>query len=92
MTTYPLSEPATIYKVDTSDDAVAEVLERGTLEDCADIAAGLSSDEQTAITIKMDRLGLNFGPEEIIELLRFLREETKGLSNNEIIDIKGTEP
>ncbi len=92
MTTYPLSEPATIYKVGTSDDAVAEVLGRGTLEDCADIVAGMSSDEQNAITIKMDGLDLNYGPEEVVELLRFLSEETKGLSNNDITNIKSTEP
>ncbi|MET0373708.1 MAG: hypothetical protein ABW128_05560 [Rhizorhabdus sp.] len=92
MTTYPLSEPATIYPVDTSGDVTADILGRGTLEDCADIVAGLPADRQKAITIRMDDLGLQFGPNEVGELLRFLREETAGLSNADIADIKSTEP
>jgi hypothetical protein len=36
----------------------------------------------------MDDLDLRFGPEEISELLRFLREERPGLSNTEIAEIK----
>lgn len=65
MTTYPLSEPATIYSVDASGDATSDVLGQGTLEDCVAIAG---------------------------ELLHFLREESAGLSNNEIIEIKSSDP
>jgi hypothetical protein len=92
MTTYPLSEPATIYSVDVSGDVTSDVLGRGTLEDCTEIVAGLSADKQNAVSIQMDGLGLKFGPEEIGELLRFLHEEGAGLSNNEIAEIKSTEP
>jgi hypothetical protein len=92
MTTYPLSEPATIYSVDTSGDMTSEVLGRGTLENCTAIVVGLSADQRKAISIKMDGLSLQFGPREVDELLRFLREEAAGLSNNEITEIKSTEP
>ena len=91
MTTYPLSEPATIYSLDPSGDATAKVLGRGTLEDCTDIVAGLSADEQKALSIRMDGMDLQFGPEDVGELLRFLHEEPAGLSNNEIAEIRTTE-
>ena len=90
MTTYPLSEPATIYAVDASGKVTSDVLGRGTLEDCTDIVAALSADRQRAISIQMDGLGLQFGPKEVGELLRFLHEEGAGLSNNEITEIKTT--
>jgi hypothetical protein len=92
MTTYPLSEPATIYSVDASGDVTSDVLGQGTLENCVDIIGGLSADSQKAVFIQMDGLDLRFGPREVGELLRFLREEGTGLSNNEITDIKSTEP
>ncbi|MCK8455145.1 hypothetical protein [Sphingomonas faeni] len=88
MTTYPLSEPATIYSVDASGEVTSDVLGRGTLEDCADIVAGLSADRRKAISIRMDSLDLQFGSEEVVELLRFLHEEGPGLSNGEITEIK----
>ena len=91
MTTYPLSEPATIYSVDASGDVTSDALGQGTLEDCVEIIAGLSTDRQKAISIRMDGLALTFGPKEFGELLHFLHEEDAGLSNNEIIDIKSTE-
>ncbi len=88
MTTYPLSEPATIYAVEVCDDATSDVVGRGTLEACMDIVAGLSSDRQRSICIRMDALDLQFGPQEIGELQEFLREETAGLSNGDITEIK----
>jgi len=88
MTTYPLSEPATIYGGDVSDGAKPEVIGRGTLEACAEIVAGLSSDEQKSVSIRMDDLDLAFGPDEVGELLGFLRGESDGLSNTEIAEIK----
>jgi hypothetical protein len=92
MTTYPLSEPATIYSVDASGDVTSDVLGRGTLEDCAEVVAGLSADQQNAISIQMDGLDLQFNPKEVGELLRFLHEEGAGLSNNEITEIRSAEP
>lgn len=92
MTTYPLSEPATIYSVDASGAATSDVLGQGALEDCVAIVAGLSTDEQKSISIQMDGLDLQFGPKETGELLQFLREESAGLSNNEITEIKSSDP
>ncbi len=91
MTTYPLSEPATIHATEGPDDATAEVLGRGSLEDCAAIVAGLPSDLQGTVSIRMDELDMKFGAQEIAELLQFLRAEGDGLSNNEITDIKSTD-
>lgn len=88
MTTYPLSEPATIYAVETSDDASPATVGRGTLKECADIVAGLSPDRQQSVAIHMDDLDIKFGPADIRELLQFLDEETSGLSNTEITEIK----
>ncbi|BCA60858.1 hypothetical protein HMP09_0092 [Sphingomonas sp. HMP9] len=88
MTTYPLSEPATIYSADGSNDPKPAGLGRGTLEECADIVAGLPADERSSVTIRMDDLDLAFGAQEIGELLKFLHEEPAGLSNSEITDIK----
>ncbi|UZK67819.1 hypothetical protein [Sphingomonas sp. M1-B02] len=83
MTTYPLSEPATIRATGAPD-----ALGRGTLEECTEVVAGLSPEMQKSASIEMDGLDLKFGPREIGELLRFLREENAGLSNNEITEIK----
>lgn len=92
MTTYPLSEPATIYMADASDDGTSQFAGKGTLEACADIVAGLSADAQGSVSIQMDDLDLKFGPQEIGELLRFLRAESAGLSNTEITEIKSADP
>lgn len=88
MTTYPLSEPATIYNLEGDSDAPSEVVGQGTLAECAEIVDDLASDKKGKVSIKMDDLDLRFGPEEVSELLRFLREESSGLSNTEIADIK----
>jgi hypothetical protein len=84
MTTYPLSELATIY-VATGDDAeLGEVVGRGTLAECAEIVQGYGSQQRSAARIEMDELDLRFGPREIEELLLFLRDESAGLTNQEI--------
>lgn len=88
MTTYPLSEPATIYAVGGKGDASSDAVGQGTLEECAYIVADLAPDKKRAVSIKMDDLDLRFGPEQVSELLRFLREESPGLSNTEIAEIK----
>jgi len=43
------------------------------------------------VSIQMDAIDLRFGPKEIGDLLRFLREETPGLSNTEIAEVKTAE-
>ena len=91
MTTYPLSEPATIYAVEPSGDAMSEAVGRGTLEECVDIVADLSADRRKSVIIQMDDIDLKFGPGEVSELLRFLREETPGLSNTEIAEVKSAD-
>ncbi|MEG3179511.1 hypothetical protein [Sphingomonas sp. LT1P40] len=79
MTTYPLSEPATIYLADEADAAA-----QGTLAECAELIEGFSSQQRTSARVEMDALDLRFDAKEIDELLRFLREECGGLSNQEI--------
>ncbi|MBB5712647.1 hypothetical protein [Sphingomonas xinjiangensis] len=91
MTTYPLSEPATIYAAGGDDGATADVVGQGTLTECADIVADMSLDKQKSTSIQMDKLDLRFEPQEVAELLSFLREEGVGLSNNEIADIRSPE-
>lgn len=90
MTTYPLSEAATIYPGETLDVASSEPIGQGTLEDCADIVAGLPTETQQSVVIRMNDLDMTFGPQDILELLGFLREETPGLSDNDITEIKTT--
>ncbi len=92
MTTYPLSEPATIYAAEPSDNATSEAAGHGTLEECVDIVAAFSTDRQKSVFIQMDDIDLKFGPREIGDLLRFLRAETPGLSNTEIAEVKSTDP
>ncbi|WP_121119949.1 hypothetical protein [Croceibacterium ferulae] len=92
MTTYPLSEPATIYAAGGSDNATSVKVGQGKLEECVDIVASMSSDEQKLISIHMDDIDLKFGPQEVDELLTYLREESSGLSNKEISEIKSSEP
>ena len=53
MTTYPLSELATIYFVEGDGDVQSDVVGQGTLEDCADIVANLAPDERKATSIQM---------------------------------------
>ncbi len=88
MTTYPLSEPATIHDAVPSGDATSAVVGRGTLEECVDIVANFPADRQRSILIQMDEIDLRFGPEEIRELLEFLRAETPGISDLDIAEVK----
>ena len=82
MTTYPLSEPATIYAAEGND-----LVGQGSLADCAEIIEALPSQQQASVRIEMDDLELRFGPQEVGDLLRFLRDESAGLSNQEIAAI-----
>lgn len=82
MTTYPMSEPATIRAGGASD-----VLGTGTLADCADQIESLSPEARKSARIVMDDIDLEFGPEEIDALMKFLREEGTGLSDQEISEI-----
>lgn len=84
MTTYPLSEPATIY----SDEASESIAGQGTLAECAEIIEGFSEPQRSSARIVMDAMALDFGRAEIDELLKHLREESAGLSNQEISTIK----
>ncbi|MEG8040350.1 hypothetical protein QP166_13690 [Sphingomonas sp. LR60] len=86
MTTYPLSEPATIY----ADVGGADVLGKGTLAECADIVSNLSDEDRSSAAIKMDDFALMYGPADISELVQFLQDEDEGLSNKEIADIAGS--
>ncbi len=91
MTTYPLSELATIYGVEKNGDAQTNVVGQGTLAECAEIVADLAPDRKTAVSSQMENLDLRFEPEEVSELLRFLREESLGLSSSEIAEIKASD-
>jgi hypothetical protein len=84
MTTYPLSELATIYAADDDSSQPDVVLGRGTLAECVDIIEGLPSEKRNAARIEMDGLDLRYGREEVEELIQFLRDESTGLSNQEI--------
>ena len=88
MTTYPLSEPASIVAAAASNDADMADIGRGTLEECVAIVAAQSADRQRSISIQMDNLDLEFGPDEIGELLQYLGSEKPGLSDTQIADIK----
>jgi hypothetical protein len=83
MTTYPLSEPATIY-ADGNDAKDARVLGRGTLSECADLIAEFPEEKRTAVRIQMDAMDIQFDSTEVDELLQFLRDESSGLSNKDI--------
>ncbi|WP_380784772.1 hypothetical protein [Sphingomonas sp. R86521] len=87
MTTYPLSEPATIYAAEeaTEQDGVAG---RGTLADCVEIIEGFPAEKRASARIEMDDLDLRFGPRDVDDLLRFLRDEDAGLSNQDIAAIE----
>lgn len=90
MTTYPLSEPATAYNGGAGDAGGAPVIATGTLADCADQLHGLPPEELQSVRIRMDNLDLQFEPAEVAELLKFLANESAGLSNRDIAAI--TEP
>lgn len=90
MTTYPLSEPATVHAGDDTGRAGAGVLGNGTLADCVEIVSGLGGEARSSARIAMDDLDLEFGPEEIDELATFLRNEEPGLTNKDIADIADT--
>lgn len=78
MTTYPLSEPATIYrKADHTQGETRDIVARGSLADCAEILEDWSESDRTAAEIDIDDMSLRYGPAEIEELLTFLREEDK---------------
>ena len=78
MTTYPLSEPATIYRTSDrteADGGVSEVVARGSLSDCAEILEGWSETDRADVEIEIQDMSLRYGPSEIEELLTFLRDE-----------------
>ncbi|MBB3349120.1 MULTISPECIES: hypothetical protein [unclassified Sphingomonas] len=87
MTTYPLSEPATAYVGDNDGNAISKPLFQGSLSECVAIVEGMPQDERTSASIKMDALDLSYGPAEVDELVRFLRDEDAGLSNRDIADV-----
>ena len=91
MTTYPLSEPATIRRTAKSGKAsnrTDDVVAQGSLADCADVLEALSAEERSALRVEIDDMALRYGPEEIEELLIYLREESVGLSNGDISELK----
>ena len=87
MTTYPLSEPATIVPIGIGEDAASQAFGRGTLEECAGIIGDLPVDDRQSLAIQMDDMDLRFDRDEIEGLLRFLRNEEPGLTDKEIADI-----
>ena len=88
MTTYPLSEPATILPLETGKNAASQAIGRGTLEECAGIVGDLPVTERQSIAIQMDDMDLRFDPEVVEGLLRFLHDEEPGLTDKEIANIK----
>jgi len=91
MTTYPLSEPATIYVDEHDAEASSGESGRGSLEECADLVAAMTPSRQKSASIRMDDIDLQFGPQEVAELLQHLRNEGPGLSNVEIAEIKSSD-
>lgn len=86
MTTYPLSEPATMYRSapnDIGDDMVDDVVARAALSDCVDVLKEWSPQDRATVYIQIDNLDLRYGPEEIEELLAFLRQEAESVRPNE---------
>jgi len=82
MTTYPLSEPATIYrKANQAEDAARDIVARGSLSDCAEFLDSWSETDRVFIDIEIDDMALRYGPKEIEDLLAFLREEASDTSN-----------
>ena len=93
MTTYALSEPATIRRIAGADSAAGQtdVVARGSLSDCADILETWSEEERATVHIDIDDMALSYGSKEIDQLLEFLRSESAGLSNQEISAIADTD-
>jgi hypothetical protein len=78
MTTYPLSEPATIYRTaepNQADGQSGDVVAQGSLADCAEILEGWSPADRATARVEVNDMDLRYGPGEIEELLTFLREE-----------------
>ena len=88
MTTYPLSEPATILPLRAGENAASQAISRGTLEDCVSNVGDLPVDERQSVAIQMDDMDLRFDHEGIKGLIRFLHNEGLGLTDNEIANIK----
>jgi hypothetical protein len=87
MTTYPLSEPATIRRTARDGNALSqtdEVVGHGSLARCADLLQKLSTEERSSLRIDVDDMKLRYGAEEIEELLIYLRDESGGLSDRQI--------
>ena len=81
MTTYPLSEPSTIYRAAAPTEGSVQshdVVARGSLADCADILEGISAEDRATMRVDVDDMSLSYGPDEINELLDFLRAEAAG--------------
>jgi len=88
MTTYPLSEPATVRRTtEVPSDTDSNVVMRGSLADCADFLGSWSADERATVEVELDDMDLRYDPGAIDELLTFLREESAGLSNKDIAEI-----
>jgi hypothetical protein len=82
VTTYPLSEPATIYRTaDQTEGSARDVVARGSLSDCAEILEGWSRADRASVEIEIDDMSLRYGPDEVEELLTFLRKEHKSSPN-----------
>jgi hypothetical protein len=81
MTTYPLSEAATVH---VAGDHDARVAGRGTLEECVGLVERLSPEDRQRVRISMDDLTLEYGAREVGELVEFLGSEDAGLSNRDI--------
>ena len=75
MTTYPLSEAATIYRLTNASSDTQEVVARGTLSECAELLEGWSTAERASSEIAVDQMNLRYGSEDVEELLEFLRRE-----------------
>ncbi|MBW6532694.1 hypothetical protein KZ820_18280 [Sphingomonas sp. RRHST34] len=87
MTTYPLSEPATTYANDDDGKPTSRILFKGTLSDCAANVEAMPHNERFSASIKMNALELSYGPDEVDELIRYLRNEDPGLSDKDIADV-----
>lgn len=84
MTTYPLSEAATVHVAGDHDTRVAG---RGTLEECVGLVENLSPEDRQWVRISMDDLPLEYGSRQVEELVDFLGSEKAGLSNRDIATI-----
>lgn len=88
MTTYPLSEPATIRRTQSDEKhSNDEVVGQGSLADCAEMLEKLSADERSPLRVDVDDMELSYGSEEVEQLLQHLRDESAGLSDKEIAEI-----